>query len=142
MRGQVQRLTVLCDYCRLSVPGGRPVNGDIPTIECRSSQVSLMGRFMLIAVIDLMKPAQHPAYDLGQLANRKRKGYGTLNTHWRTGCSGKTSSTRSAPLYAIRRASQLGQKPRRLHENARRCSPWQLSQRTRRNPRSRRPHSR
>ena len=25
----------------------------------------------------------------GRLANRKRKGYGTLNTHWRTGWSGK-----------------------------------------------------
>jgi len=48
----------------------------------------------------------------GRLANRKRKGYGKLNTHWRTGCSGKTSSTNRAALSAIRRAPQLGQKPR------------------------------
>lgn len=35
---------------------------------------------------------------------------------------------------------QLGQKPRRLQLNATRCSAWQLSQRTRRKPCSRRPH--
>ena len=29
----------------------------------------------------------------GRLANRKRNGNGTLSTHWRNGCSGKTSST-------------------------------------------------
>jgi len=34
----------------------------------------------------------------GRLANRKRKGYGKLSTHWRTGYSGKTSSTSSAAL--------------------------------------------
>ena len=46
----------------------------------------------------------------GQLANRNRNGYGKLSTHWRTGCLGKTSSTSSAALSAMRRASQLAQK--------------------------------
>jgi hypothetical protein len=45
-------------------------------------------------------------------------------------------------LSAMRRAPQLGQKPRRLQLNATRCSVWQLSQRTRRKPCSRRPHLR
>ena len=44
----------------------------------------------------------------------RHHGYGKLNTHWRTGCSGKTSSTSSAALSAMRRAPQLGQKPRCL----------------------------
>ena len=84
-----------------------------------AAKETLVGRvcsdwLMLIAVIGLKEAAQYPAHDLGQLANRKRKGYGTLNTHWRTGCSGKTSSTSSAALSAMRRAPQLGQNPRRL----------------------------
>jgi len=58
----------------------------------------------------------------GRLANRKRNGYGKLNTHWRTGCEGKTSSTSRAALSAMRRAPQLGQKPRRLQLNATRRS--------------------
>jgi hypothetical protein len=44
-----------------------------------------------------------------------------LNTHQRTGCSGKTSSTSGAALSAMRRAPQLGQQPRRLQLNATRC---------------------
>jgi hypothetical protein len=43
---------------------------------------------------------------------------------------------------AIRRAPQLGQKPRRLQLNATRCSAWQVSQRTRKKPCSKRPHRR
>ena len=58
------------------------------------------------------------------LANRKRSGYGTLNTHWRTGCSGNTSSTSSAALSAMRRAPQLGEKLRLLQLNATKCSAW------------------
>ena len=50
----------------------------------------------------------------GRLVDRKRNGYGTLKTHWRTGCSENTSSTSSAALSAMRRAPQLGQKSRRL----------------------------
>ncbi len=56
------------------------------------------------------------------------------------GCSGSTSSTSKAALSAIRRAPQLGQKPRRLQLKATRCSAWQDSQRTRRKPCSSRPH--
>ncbi len=41
------------------------------------------------------------------------------------GCSGSTSSTSKAALSAIRRAPQLGQKPRRLQLKATRCSAWQ-----------------
>jgi hypothetical protein len=40
-------------------------------------------------------------------------GYGKLNTHCRTGCSGKSASTSNFALLAIQRASQLGQNPRR-----------------------------
>ena len=54
----------------------------------------------------------------GRLANKNRNGYGRLSTHWRTGCLGKISSTSSAALSAMRRAPQLGQKPRRLQLNA------------------------
>ena len=97
---------------------------------------------MLIAVIDLTEAAQYPAHDLGQLGNRKRKGYGTLNTHWRTGCSANTSPTSNAALSAMRRTPQLGQKPHLLQLKATRLSAWQLSQRTRRKPCSRRPHLR
>jgi len=42
----------------------------------------------------------------------------------------------------MRRAPQLGQNPRRLQLKATRCSAWQVSQRARRNPCSRRPHFR
>ena len=58
-----------------------------------------------------------------------------------TGC-GSTSSTSNAALSAIRRAPQLGQKPRRLHENATSFSSWQEEQRTRRKPCSNLPHLR
>jgi hypothetical protein len=44
------------------------------------------------------------------------------STHWRMGCSGKTSSTNRAALSAIRLAPQLGQKSLRLHLKATRCS--------------------
>jgi hypothetical protein len=47
----------------------------------------------------------------GLLANRKRKGYGKLSTHCRTGRGPNTSSTRCRALSAMRRAPQLGQKP-------------------------------
>jgi hypothetical protein len=43
----------------------------------------------------------------------KVHGYGKLNTHCRTGCSGKTASTSNVALSAIRRAPQLGQNPQR-----------------------------
>nr|QQZ48174.1 hypothetical protein [Escherichia coli]QQZ48363.1 hypothetical protein [Escherichia coli] len=46
----------------------------------------------------------------------------------------------NSALSAIRRAPQLGQKPRRLQLKATRCSAWQDSQRTRRKPCSSRPH--
>ena len=42
--------------------------------------------------------------------------------HWRTGCSGNTSSRSSAVLPAMRRAPQLGQNPRRLQLKATSCS--------------------
>ena len=40
------------------------------------------------------------------------------STHWRMGCSGRTWSARCAAVFAMRRAPQLGQKPRRLPLNA------------------------
>jgi hypothetical protein len=55
--------------------------------------------------------AEHLTMTAGRLANRKRNGYGMLSTHWRTGCSGNTSSTSTVALSAMRRAPQLGQKP-------------------------------
>lgn len=48
------------------------------------------------------------------MCGRKRSWKGKLSTHWRIGTSGKTSSTKSAALSAMRRAPQLGQKPLRL----------------------------
>ena len=54
----------------------------------------------------------------GSVANRKRSGNGTENTHWHMGSGGSTSSTSSAAVSTIRRAPQLGQKPRRLQLNA------------------------
>lgn len=72
----------------------------------------------------------------GRLANKKRNGFGKLNTHWRIGCSAKTSSTSSAARSALtscvlqssamRPAPQLAQKPRRLQLNVTRCSAWHL----------------
>jgi hypothetical protein len=46
------------------------------------------------------------------------KGHGSEHTHWRTGASGNTSSTRCAATSAIRRPQHDGQKPLLLHENA------------------------
>jgi len=40
-----------------------------------------------------------------RLANKKRKGYGKLSTHWPTGGSGKTSSASRAALSALAPAS-------------------------------------
>ena len=55
---------------------------------------------------------------------------------------GKMLSTSSAAVSTIRRAPQLGQNPRRLHENATSFSAWQASHLTRRKPCSSRPHLR
>ena len=49
-------------------------------------------------------PSAWPTMD-ERLANRKRKGYGKLSRHWRTSCSGKTSSTTRAALSALASAS-------------------------------------
>ena len=57
-----------------------------------------------------------------------------LNTHWRIDCCGKTSSTKSAALSAMRLAPQLGQKLRCLQLNANKRSEWQVSQRKRKKP--------
>jgi hypothetical protein len=79
---------------------------------------------------------------LGCVANRKRSAYGSESTHWRSGLRGNTSSASNAALSVIRRAPQLGQKPRRLQLNATSFSARQFSQRARRNPCSKRPHFR
>jgi hypothetical protein len=55
---------------------------------------------------------------LGSVANKNRNANGSDSTHWRRGLCGNTSSARSAALSVIRRAPQLGQKPRRLQLNA------------------------
>ena len=60
----------------------------------------------------------------------------------RTGSSGSTLSVSSAALSVMRRAPQLGQKPRRLQLKATSRSAWQVVQRTRRKPCSSRPHFR
>ena len=67
---------------------------------------------------------------------------GTLNTHCRTGTSGKTSSTRCAARSVIRRPPQLGQKPRPLHEHAASRSSPHPAHRNRTNPPARKPHRR
>ena len=67
---------------------------------------------------------------------------GTLKTHWRTGTSGKTWSTRCAARSAMRRPPQLGQKPRPLHENATSRSVRQSPHRNRAKPPARNPHRR
>jgi len=54
----------------------------------------------------------------GRVASRYRSAKGSDSAHWRIGCCGKTSSTSTAAVSAIRRAPQLGQKPRRLQLNA------------------------
>jgi hypothetical protein len=52
------------------------------------------------------------------VASRNRSANGSDSTHWRSGFCGSTSSARSAAVSVIRRAPQLGQKPRRLQLNA------------------------
>ena len=54
----------------------------------------------------------------GLVANKKRNGNGTLNTHCLIGLLGNTPSTRCAALSAMRLAPQDGQNPRRLQLNA------------------------
>jgi hypothetical protein len=78
----------------------------------------------------------------GLLANRKRNGYGKLSTHCRTGRGPNTSSTRCRADSAMRRAPQLGQKPRFLQEYATSLSARQCSQTTRRKPCSSTPQRR
>ena len=60
---------------------------------------------------------------------------GTLKTHWRTGTSRTTWSTRWAARSAMRRPPQLGQNPRPLHENATSRSVLQSPHRNRAKPR-------
>lgn len=64
---------------------------------------------------------------------------GRVRTHWRTGTSGSTWSTRCAARSAIRRPPQLGQKPRPWHEYATRRSVRQASHRKRAKPPARKP---
>jgi hypothetical protein len=60
----------------------------------------------------------------------------------RTGCSGKTRSTRCAAVSALRRAPQAGHSPRTLQEKGIESSSPQCSQRARAKPWARMPHSR
>jgi hypothetical protein len=68
--------------------------------------------------------------------------WGGDNTHWRTGTSGMTRSTRCAAVPAIRRPPQDGHMPRDLQENATTRSSLQVSQPIRRKPRASTPQSR
>jgi hypothetical protein len=95
--------------------------------------------FQFIALMDRRGDARVQLKP-GRLRHRLSRGNGTLNTHCRTGTSGSTSSIRSAALSTMRRAPQLGQKPRHLQLKATNFSAWQSVQRTRINPCSRRPH--
>ncbi|MBK8015126.1 MAG: ABC transporter ATP-binding protein [Deltaproteobacteria bacterium] len=64
-------------------------------------------------------------------ARRPRSSNGGLSTYCRSATSGSTSSTRWAAVSCIRRAPQLGQIARPLHEKARACSRWHRSQKRR-----------
>lgn len=44
---------------------------------------------------------------VGRMADKDRNGYGTLDIHWRIGCSDVTSSTSNAALSATHPAAQL-----------------------------------
>lgn len=76
---------------------------------------------------------------MGRQAKRKHRENGKLGTLCRVETGGRTSSTSSAVLSAIRLTPQLGRKPRRLPLDATRCLAWQDSQRTGGSPCSRRP---
>ena len=71
---------------------------------------------------DASDDAQHRAHYFGAAGEQEAQRIGTLNTQWRTGCSGKTSPTCSAALSAMRWAPKLGQNPRRLQLKATRGS--------------------
>jgi len=53
----------------------------------------------------------------GRRASQNRSGMGRVSTHWRTGTSGNTRSTRCAAVWDIQRPPQEGQNPRPLQEN-------------------------
>lgn len=78
----------------------------------------------------------------GTAPSKPRISNGTLRTHFRTGTSRKTRSTRWAAVPDLRRALQLGHTPRFLHENATASPRPHASQRARTKPRSSRPHCR
>ena len=78
----------------------------------------------------------------GRIARSRRSWMGKLITHCRTGLTGSTWSTRWMALSLIRLPPQLGQRPRRLHENATRRPFWQLWHCTRTKPWARIPHLR
>ncbi len=77
---------------------------------------------------------------LGLMASSSLIWIGKLSTHWRMGLIGKTSSTRWIAVSAIRLPPQLGQKPRRLHEKATRCSLGQDSHLDLKKPWAKIPH--
>lgn len=79
---------------------------------------------------------KQPGRVLAQASVRKRHAEYPL-AH---GLPGQYIITSKAALSAIRRAPQLGQKPRRLQLKATKFSAWQVSHCTRRKPCSRRPH--
>src|SRR3569623_611389 len=54
----------------------------------------------------------------GSWANRARRPWGTVSTHCRTRTHKTTRSARAAAKSHMRRPMQLGQNPRRWHENA------------------------
>src|SRR5690606_25589776 len=63
-----------------------------------------------------MKTASTSAHRARSNASIERIAHGRGQTHWRTGTSGNTSSTRRAAMSAIRRPRHEGQQPRRSHE--------------------------
>ena len=66
----------------------------------------------------------------------------TYRRDWRYGAAGRTRSTKCAAVSAMRRAVQLGQRPRPLQLNATTISSWQVWQRTRVKPCARMPQRR
>jgi hypothetical protein len=87
-----------------------PVDGEVgaETMDQgnRTDAGTLLGIACFLIICVAMKRYAMPSTRTmisGQLANRKRSWNGKLNTHWRMGCSGKTSSISNVALSAMRR---------------------------------------
>lgn len=99
-------------------------------IRCHTNEVRSLADPLCLDKMrgdDADDEAQPQASDHQVTANTKYCGKGKFSTLWSMSCSGKTSATNKAMLSEMRCAPHLGQKPRRLQQNATRHFAWQLS---------------